>query len=161
LATGNTPVTDELAKSTALYSKPVGSALLAWRIVPSDPTGKVAEVDAPVPVNNSPLSKSNRGFGYDPVRSPPAVPVSSPSWPLTPPALTRRPVEIDVVGEALPVYPRFVSTTVVESVMVVTVMYPAVCTYRVWPPAIHAVLPTDTDTVLDTAGMVNPAVVVV
>ena len=161
LATGSTPVTDELAKSTALYSKPVGSALLAWRMVPSDPAGKVAEVDAPVPVNNSPLSKSNRGFGYVPVRSPPAVPVSAPSWPLTPAALNCRPVGIDVLGAALPVYPRFVSTTVVASVTLLTVKYPAVCTYTVWPGLSHAVLPTDTDTVLDTAGIVNTPLVVV
>jgi Ni,Fe-hydrogenase III small subunit len=59
------------------------------------------------------------------------------------------------------VYPRLLSTTVVASVILLTVKYPAVSTYTACPLDNHAVLPTDTDTVLDTAGIVNDAVVVV
>jgi Ni,Fe-hydrogenase III small subunit len=55
------------------------------------------------------------------------------------------------------------STTVVASVILLTVKYkyPAVSMYTACPLDNHAVLPTDTDTVLDTAGIVNDAVVVV
>ena len=163
LAVGRTPVTDELAKSTAEYSMPLATAELACKTCPSVPKVCVVRV-VPLLVSNCPWAvglTANVGLGYVPVRSPPAAPVVDPLGPCKPPALNCLPVAMTVVGAALPGYPRFVSTTVVASVTLLTVRYPASSTYTVCPVDNHAVLPTDTDTVLDTAGIVNPLVVVV